>query len=447
MTTTRLICNSSCLNQSWVSSSNLLAEWSLDGNYADSTGPFNLTPSNNPSFVTNGFINQALSFNAVSNQSLSSVYLPLFNSSFTVEVWLYPTGFPNIKDHSILGLCASRNTSMCLHLTIRNMSNGYYLYMGFMNNDCFSVQNVTVNRWIHAAFVFDITSMRQWVYINGVLSRTCTAISPIMVMSGPTTIGTIPVLAGNTDINVYQGLMDELTVTRRAKSDCEISEKATLMAYFPFNSGSILTDFGPNSVSTIGSSYSILSSGRSLQAISFAGTASSYFQASGFSPFSINNQPFSISLWIQPQTRSGSLVHLATASNGVGTWCLSFLGFAFNGTLVAQIYDGSSVPAVVAPTLTPLSPSWTHIVQTWSSTNGLRLYINNILVASRSSATTFVATSTRPNFITLANGLSGSGICATGSIGALGPYQGAFDDFRIYSRELTATDVCTLFSN
>ena len=240
--------------------------------------------------------------------------------------------------------------------------------------------------------------------------------------------------------------MDELEVSSRVKSACEILEEATLAARFPFDSGSVLTDYGPNSVTTSASSYSTISSGHSLQAISFTGSASSYFQASSFTSFSINNQPFSISLWVQPQSLSGSLVHLSTSSTGTGVWCASLLGFASNGTLVAQTYNGS-IQSTAASNLLSLSPSWSHIAQTWSPTNGLRLYVNHILVASQPSARTFIATRTTPNYVTLANGLSASGNCPAGAIGVLGPFTGAVDDFRIYSRELTTGDVCVLYSN
>lgn len=132
----------------------------------------------------------------------------------------------------------------------------------------------------------------------------------------------------------------------------------------------------------------------------------------------INNQPFSISLWIEPQSRSGSLVHLSTSSTGVGSWCTSLLGFASNGTLVGQIYNGTMV-SIQASALLPL-------------------------VSSRTSATSFLASGTTPNYVTLANALSGLGTCLAGTI-ALGPFQSAIDNFAIYYRELTTADVCALY--
>jgi Concanavalin A-like lectin/glucanases superfamily len=207
----------------------------------------------------------------------------------------------------------------------------------------------------------------------------------------------------------------------------------------------MLDDFGPNGVSTIGSSYSFLSSGHSNQAISFTGASSSYFQASGFAALGTNNQAYSFSLWVQPQSLAGSLVHISTLPNGTGLWCMSVLGFALNGTLVAQGYDGSIWP-ILAPSFLTLSPRWSHVVQTWSSVHGLRLYVNNVLVASRPTLTTFMATGKPNNYVTLANSLSASGTCGTGVFGILRPFQGAIDDFKAFSRELSASDVCTLYS-
>jgi hypothetical protein len=243
-----------------------------------------------------------------------------------------------------------------------------------------------------------------------------------------------------------QGYIDQLTISDRVKNACEILEAASLAARFSFDSGAMLRDFGPNSVAKSASSYSTLSSGHSLQAIAFNGLTSSYFQASGFANIGANNQPFSISLWIQPQHRSGTIVHISTSSNGLGAWCFPFIGFASNGTLVAQIYDGTMLLSVSASSLLSLSsPGWTHIVQTWSSTNGLSLYIDNILVASLPSAITFGTTGIMYNYVTIGNSLAGSGSCLTGAIRSNGPFTGGFDDFRIYSRELSANDVCTLY--
>jgi hypothetical protein len=77
-----------------------------------------------------------------------------------------------------------------------------------------------------------------------------------------------------------------------------------------------------------------------------------------------------------------------------------------------------------------MSPVWSHIVETWSPTNGLRLYIDSVLVASLPSATIYSASGVS-NFLTLANSLSGMGNCYDGGLGVTvpGPFDGDIDDF------------------
>jgi len=242
---------------------------------------------------------------------------------------------------------------------------------------------------------------------------------------------------------LLQGYIDQLTVSTRAKPSCEVLEDATLAAYFTFDTGLLWVDSGPNSLSATTQSTSAMLSGHFAQALSFSGSSSSYFQINDLTSLGISNRSFSISLWIQPVSLAGVLVHVSSNSSGLG-WCLPFIGFATNGSIVAQILNSNGVISVLG-SFTPVSTStWSHIVQTWSSTNGLRLYINNILVASSVSLATTYTASTVSNYLTLGNSLNG-GTCGQGQIGTLTPYQGAMDDVRVYSREFSADDVCTLY--
>lgn len=227
-------------------------------------------------------------------------------------------------------------------------------------------------------------------------------------------------------------------------SSCEILERATLAARFNFDGSSPLLDTGPNHVSSSASGYTFVT-GRTLQAISFTGSSSSFFQASGFLALGINNEPFSISLWVKPQLLMGTLVHVSTDTSGTG-FCSPFIGFALNGSLIAQVRTNTTYVAVSYSNL-PMS-TFSHIVQTWSSMNGLRLYLNNILVHS-AVATTYSASSAWVNHVTLGGCLSGCLNCstATGNQIAAGPFTGAVDDFRLYSRELTTSDVCALYQH
>jgi hypothetical protein len=123
---------------------------------------------------------------------------------------------------------------------------------------------------------------------------------------------------------------------------------------------------------------------------------------------------------------------------------MPFLGFASNGALQAQIVYGANVVLIADPTYSVTTSVWSLVVQTWSPTNGLRLYVNNVLVASHFYST--YGASGLPDYITLGNALSGAGYCAAGNVNT-SPYQGDMDDFRVYSRELSVDDVYTLYTN
>ncbi|CAF3398117.1 unnamed protein product [Rotaria sp. Silwood1] len=436
--TTTISCGTSCLNQSWIESSDGLAFWPFDGSYVDIVGNYNGIPSLNlPTFVP-GYLGQAASFDASLQQAMYTSFIPLNNVSFTIEAWIKPTGYPNPRDHSIVGLCPSKIVDRCLHINIRNKK----LYFGFYFDDIQDVTTIPLNEWIHVVFVFDLTTKVQTIYLNGFQDVQSTALHSFEGESGNFTVG----INQGVDFpySYFQGYIDQLSINRRTKTPCEILEIATLTGHFKFDSPSTYIDSGPNAVATTFSSTSIIT-GYKNQAISFSGLSASYFQTWGFTSFGFSNKPFSLAFWIKPQILSGTLVHLSTSSQGTGSHCFPLLGFDSNGAIIAQVLTDNNIVVTATGSILPVSSLWIAVVQTWSSTNGLKLYVNNILVSSV-AAPTFLASETTPNYLTLGNCLNGcDGTCSNGLVSRPGPFTGAIDDWRIYNRELTSDDVCTLY--
>ncbi|CAF3694172.1 unnamed protein product [Rotaria sp. Silwood1] len=432
-------CGYSCVSKTWASTRNLLAQWPFDETVLDSTNNYITTTAETPSYVT-GYIKQALSLNSTFNLSLSTSYIPLMNTSFTIDAWLYPTEYPNLNDHIIAAMCSSFDNNTCLYLTIRNNNSSYNLYLGFYNNDLSGVTNIPLNKWIHVAFVYDIDNFQQSIYLDGSLESIRNESSPLLMANDSFSIGdSSNMFLANAS---FQGYIDQLSVTNRVKSSCEILEEATLAAWFTFDNGVLpFLDIGPFSISATASAYSIISGHSSSQAISFSGSNNSYFQASDFTALGISNHPFSISLWIYPQSISGTLVHVSSASNGTG-WCVPFLGLTANATVVAQMYNGT-ILSLLGSNIS--MNAWYHVVQTWSPTNGLKLYVNTAM-KSLSTATSFMANDTSSMYVTLASSLSSSEECQQGILNSTIPFTGAIDDFRVYSRELTSADVCTIYN-
>lgn len=203
-----------------------------------------------------------------------------------------------------------------------------------------------------------------------------------------------------------------------------------------------MSDQGPNSIPSYAFNYAIVN-GNNLNGISFTNASPSYFQASGFLALGISNQSFSISLWIKPALLAGTIVHQSNTSFG-SDFCITYLGFASNGSLIAQVLTNMGYVGISYSYLS--LTTFSHVVQTWSSINGLQLYVNNILVGSQTIATTTVSSSTWINYITIGSCLNGCGTCNSGQISS-GQFIGIIDDFRIYIRELTISDVCALYAS
>ncbi|CAF1293230.1 unnamed protein product [Adineta steineri] len=442
-TTTLPICNTTCLNQTWLSTASILAKWHFENNYADEFNLHNGVASGSPNLTfVQGYAGQAISFVANSSQMVSTSYIPLANTSFSIDAWIYPTGLTNPLHQSICGLCPTAAADQCLHMTLRLTGSIYPLYFGLYGDDVnTNTPAILINNWVHAAFVYDATNRILSVYRNGIFLSGGSTSSGLKATTGSFQIGNIPVLVASVD--TFQGYIDELSVSGRLKSACEILEQATLAARFSFDGSSPLLDLGPNSVSSVASNYNLVS-GRTLQAISFMGISTSFFQASGFLALGIAHQPFSFSLWVKPQSLAGTIVHVSTNSSGTD-FCAPFIGFSSNGSLIVQMMTNTSYVAISYSTLS--LTDFTHIVQTWSSTNGLRLYINNVLVGSV-AATTYQTASSWVNYVTLGGCLNGCMSCTTlpGNQVLPGPFAGVVDDFRVYSREVTASDVCTLYT-
>ena len=178
--------------------------------------------------------------------------------------------------------------------------------------------------------------------------------------------------------------------------------------------------------------------GHSQQAISLSGSSSSYFQVSSLTGLGTPNGSYSISLWIQPRSLSGIVVDVSSDPTAM-SWCLPFVGFAASGGVIGQTLSSTSVRSVLGPSVST-SSAWSHIFVTWSTTNKLQLYVNNVLVGSNNLATIYTG-SGLSNYVTLGNGFAGAGSCFQGILGSSNPYNGDIDDFRVYSRELTSSEV------
>jgi hypothetical protein len=219
--------------------------------------------------------------------------------------------------------------------------------------------------------------------------------------------------------------MDQLSYVNRAKNISEILDDATLIVYFSFNQGSLF-DSDPNQMNGTANELIFINN-----AILFNQTYSS-FQIETFDSSDIFDSSSSIVFWINPSSINGStIVHVLFNITTNMSSSLDMIGFDNQGHLISQIQTNETI-FIIDPLIN--INIWTHVAQTYSLINGLKLYING-------TGPIFSMNIKQTQTITLGNCLQSCG--GTGVI-LDSPYVGLIDEFRIYSRELNASDIQSL---
>lgn len=424
------------MNVSTVTPSTLIAAWTFEQNTNDVSGNGNDGQIVNGGTFLPGYIGQSIHLDNTFSQFVNAPWIPLDSRSFTFEGWIYLDSLLPLSDLDIFSQTESTNFSRRLHYVVRQNKR----YMGFFSNDLMGTTSLTTSLWYHIAFVYDYSSNIKWIYLNGIQDASSTSsgsgpsLGPYLGVSGNTSIGTLTNVPSS---SFWNGRLDQITLSNRVKTPCEILNDASLVAHFPFDN--TFADVGPNfltgTINTQNNAGLSWVTGRVNNALRFNASVS-YFQTCGLWSLG-RGVPFSIAMWINPVYPGGTLFHLSSSATGSGAWCLPMIGFSSNGSIVVQMWRGFTVP-LVGPIL-PVG-NWTHLIMTWSSANGLRLYINgglyNSAIAPTFSASTLVMCALLGN-----SGLGGN--CQPGPI-QMGPFLGVIDEFYLYSRELNSFEVCSL---
>ncbi|CAF4527303.1 unnamed protein product [Rotaria sp. Silwood2] len=419
-----------------VSSVTISAYWAFDNTANDSYGVYDGQLINNPLFTTSGSPNlpyvghgQALMLNLASNQSVlvSTRFFNLSYRSFTIQAWIYFSGSSG-ADRGIFGQCqCSTCANQCLYLIIRN----YRLYIDFTSNYLSGSTTFVTSNWYHIVFVYNYQTRQQILYVNGIQDAIKSNVQPYQGQNGSILIGSTQVYS---TMNFFQGYIDNVALTTRAKSSVEILRDASLMAYYSFDLPNQNTDNGPNGLDGTLNNI-VTATGYVNEAVRFLGSSSSYFRAYGFYqlPYGVTNgKPFSIAMWINPSSVNNIAIIQMFWSLGSSSNCEILVGISSSNGLTGQLFVHNT--ALTGSFVT--QNTWTHVSLTYSSGNGYTLYINGVLFGSTGTA----SYSLTGLFANLCIGYPLN--CGSSSVN--GYYQGYIDELYIYNRELSQTDVTSL---
>lgn len=406
----------------------------------DISGTFTGVNLNSATYVAgiNGY-GMALSLTGSSGQcAITASSLDISDQSFTWEFWLYPTT-SIVSNVTLIGQCLNSGaTDECLQLNVVNGT----LWFTFGNDGISGTTLIFANAWFHVAFVYDIVANQKFIYLNGILEGIQNSTGPLQAASTNMTFGCVTTDNGTNYRNYFTGYLDQILYSYRTKTANEILDDATLVVHYRFRSGELLIDSGPNKINgTVGGSAVSVPSGVVDQAIDFPLNVS-YFSISGLVLLGTSDWSFSISLWYkQSSLGSGGLsVHVSSGSGGVG-WCPLYFTSDSNGALSMVFRVRVSMAYHIPGPVMPIGV-WNHIVYTYSSTNGVRLYVNGTFNSVTPGPFTFYSNGL-PKTLIIGNPLVSPGCTYLSS----GQSYASVDEFRLYSREITSSEVSQLFLN
>ncbi|EDY22117.1 PKD domain containing protein [Chthoniobacter flavus Ellin428] len=302
---------------------------------------------------------------------------------------------------------------------------------GTAGNDAHTAANAfPFDQWVHVAVGVDRARGTALIYVNGKDVTADNTIRPDFKTAGTMDVGSM-----TNSSNYLAGNIDDLRVYPRWLSDNEIGTLAIgkLLGYWRFD-GTGADDSGFARTATLmnGAGYST-DAVRGSESMTLDGIDSGLDDHAEVSAFDVGNQ-FSVSLWAKlTTTATGTRTLLANSIGGSATNGMRFFINSWNtsdGRIIFETGNGTLSAAAGTATGVFQPNQWNHIAVVVDRTaQHADIYYNRRLVTSSSTI--------RPDFAT--NLLLYLGRMATAA-----NFNGQIDDFRIYAKKLTTSDIGVL---
>ena len=425
----------------------LVGWWTFDG--ADTTAVTTTDKSgqgNNgtrtATTITPGKIGQAMKFGGVTGNRINIGYHSVLDivGSKSISVWIKTSSFT--QNGAVVANSGSGFGSIFFEnaLKWRGGDNGIQL--------TYTVPTSFQNKWIH--IVATQIGTNAVLYVNGVAVLSNTNVTALIASAEKQAIGN---LTGDAAGYAFNGSIDDVRIYSRALSATEAAFlyklgqsktassqtakpttgntlKTGLAGWWTFDGADVTANTTTDKAGTNNGTRSTttIATGKVGQSMSFNGT-NSYVEA----PYSANLNPdtFTVAGWAkvtggQGNYRSfvtsrktspgGGYIIYADASNFWQSWIYDSLGNS-------QTLTGPQVQI----------GKWVYVVTTYDGSVS-KLYVNNILYAT-SAPFTLNKNTTRPLRI---------GAGATEGAPTFF-FHGLIDDFRVYNRALSATEITALY--
>ncbi len=415
------------------------------------------TLTNGPTWTT-GKIGKAVSFDGSNDFVEIANASSLNNSNGTISTWVYVTETVLVNAGQIVSISNGASTQNYIQFYYYN--NKVYFSLADNSTTLFGFNTpISYSQWFNVTVVGG--SSGNAVYINGV------AVSPTYYVGDNTVTAWLDDLTSitnarigatrynNTDDNFFKGYIDDVRIYSRALSATEISNLYNrssknrtiqssqknlvpngLVGYWSFDgsdiSGTSAYDrSGNNNTGTLTNGPTV-AIGKVGQALVLSGNVA----VVDFSFKNSHNIPIAYSFWVK-NTLAETKYLFADISQTEGIQSYIDASGKFN----FQICSSGSCYTLTSNTAVN-NGNWRHVVVAWDGTtnvNTVQIYVDGILDAQGTST----KTTTTPDCGFVIGGYRPSNAC--GAVETLNTYVGSIDEFRIYNRALTTSEINQLY--
>ncbi|GAA2979684.1 signal peptidase I [Actinokineospora diospyrosa] len=400
---------------------------------SDSSGGANSgTLINGPTWST-GLTGSAVTFDGVNDRVVSTGPSANTDTSFSVSVWVRTS--------------TASSTAVALSQA-GNTHNAWYIYtqsgkwrFGLPRSDVanptedyvISSTSVASNTWTHIVGVYDDPNNAFRIYVNGSLEASGPRSDSYEWRAGGV-MAAGGVLINGSWLYPWAGSIDDVRVYSRVLGASEISgimgaATAPNAQYAFEQSGSVLTDSGPNGYNGTISGATWNTNGHTTRSLTFDGV-DDYVTASHFSLRT--DTSFTASAWMYISSSGGvDRTILSKDSVNNSSFSLTYVASTGKFAFIMPTSDTVGSATVSATTSNPaVANAWMNVLGVWDAAAGqMRIYLNGTLEST----------------VSRTGGWNGLGSISIGRGQRSGSYvdywPGRIDDVALYNRVLSSSDV------
>ncbi|MBI3991358.1 MAG: hypothetical protein HY350_04325 [Candidatus Omnitrophica bacterium] len=416
-------------------SPDLASYWNFNNSILDSSGNDNNGTVTGTTTWATGKVGNAFDFNGNTSINFGNNPSLSVKDNISIEFWIYPKVWPTA--YAILPINKWTSTTDANYVMyFYGIGSGLDKQIGFYSNAGGTWKNVSpmyalpnLNTWYHVVWTYNSVTGGQ-LYINGVAAGSLTGSGVLATNTANAIIGR------NIGADGLNGILDEVKIYDKALTSTEVTQKyqdAQIRGSWNLH-GDALDSSGNGNNGTVSGTTSWVT-GKVGKAFDFDGTTS--INCGANSSLSISDN-ISIELWFYPKQwcSASADVPISKLTSGLDANYVMYFHGPLSGIdkTIGFYANAGGTWQLVSPLCTiPSLNTWYHVVWTYNSATGGKLYVNNGDYGAPVGSG--VLTTNTANLLLGKDDLIGTA------------FRGILDEVKVYNRVLSASDVTARYND